>query len=370
MLLQTFSISPLGDALIKLFIAAVFAFLFVGVAKHANTARKRDGTAKTENFQSLWAINVAIVMIVLFMVLRFDFTEKVENASAILVPIFLFGTPFALVLLYVFSNLIQVVVRKKEKKRRWGTEMAEYPDPDSKIKKRLDLQRKATHIIIFISIFIIMAIIRPYASEYDEYTFWGDETGGSIFQRLGESPPFSVAQGILILFFYVLSLVFLFIEVTRISTWKYSHFPLHQTIQRTLRKKELDSIASYTHFSVGFLFASLFLMPTLLLAAFALFSLGDVMAATIGIRYGKHKIPFNKDKSWEGTLGGFLFSFIPAMLFVGPIWGLLAGIMFVLIDIFSPTPILIADNILIPMACVGLFMILSLLGIPAVSLIL
>ncbi|MHA1731477.1 MAG: hypothetical protein ACTSU5_06015, partial [Promethearchaeota archaeon] len=321
--------SPAGDLTIKIFIASVFAFLLIGVAKHADNARKKDGTMKTENFQSLWAINVAIVLIVLFIVFKFDFTQETENEAAVLVPIFLFGTPLVLVCLYFLSNLVQAVLRKKPKKRRWGTEMAEYPDTEGKIKRRLDLQRKATHIIIFFSMFIIMAIIRPYSSQYDEYEFWGDDTGLTMIRRTGENPPFSVAQGILILFFYVLSLVFLFIEVTRISTWKYSHFPLHQTIQRTLRKKELDSIASYTHFSVGFLFASLFLMPTLLLAAFALFSLGDVMAATIGIRYGKHKISFNRDKSWEGTLGGFLFSFIPAMLFVGPVWGLLAGILFV-----------------------------------------
>lgn len=361
------------DLVLKLFLAGVFAFLIIGVAKHADTARKRDGSMKTENFQSLWAINIALFFIILYMVVNFDFSlgyEEESSGPTWLVPAFLIGTPAVLIVLYLVSNLVQAVIRGKPKQRRWGTEMAEYDDPDKKIKRRLDLQRKATHILIYFSMFLILAILNPFAAQYDdEQVFWGDRSGLNMLATLQSETPFAVAQGILVLFFYILSMVFLFIEVTRLSTWKYSHFPLHQTIQRTLRAKELDSVANYVHFSVGFLFASLFLPPTLLMAAFGLFSIGDTMAATIGINFGKHKIAFNRDKSWEGTVGGFAFSFISAVWFVGPWWALLASLLFVVIDLFSPEPILVADNILIPMATTGLFWLLAILGLPAVSLI-
>lgn len=348
--------------------------LMAGTMHHANQARKRDCTTNTEDFQSLVAIVVTMAFILVYFLVKLDFSGRTGEATSetiILVPIFIVGTPLVLVLLYLVSNLVQAVIRKKPKKRRWGTEMAEYPDPEGKIKRRLDLQRKATHILMFVSMFIILAIVKPYASLYeDDAVFFGDRSGLSMLQTIRSDIPFSVTQGILILFFYVLSMVFLFIENTRIATWKYTHFPLHQTIQRTLRKKELDSIASYTHFSVGFLFASIFLMPTLLMGAFALFSIGDTMAATIGINFGKHKIGVNPEKSWEGTLGGFAFSFAAAVWFVGPVWALASALLFVAIDVFSPTPIKVADNILIPVSVAGLYWAFSLAGIPAVSLVL
>jgi len=127
----------------------------------------------------------------------------------------------------------------------------------------------------------------------------------------------------------------------------------------------MDTYASYVYFFVGFLFAALFLPPTLLLGTFALFTFGDTMASSVGIRYGKHKIPINAPKSWEGVFGGFVASFLAGILFVGFVWSLAGALLFVLIDVFTPKPFRVSDNILIPLAVPFLYWGLAVLGIPA-----
>jgi dolichol kinase len=59
----------------------------------------------------------------------------------------------------------------------------------------------------------------------------------------------------------------------------------------------------------------LWIAPTpVALAALAMLGLGDGMSAMVGKMIGKHKLWYNPDKSWEGSLAGFLGGAIGALL--------------------------------------------------------
>lgn len=52
-------------------------------------------------------------------------------------------------------------------------------------------------------------------------------------------------------------------------------------------------------------------------AAFGILGVGDAASALIGVAYGKHKLPWNRRKSWEGTSAGALAGYLAALVFAG-----------------------------------------------------
>ena len=57
-------------------------------------------------------------------------------------------------------------------------------------------------------------------------------------------------------------------------------------------------------------------LPYVVAAGVLTRGVGDTFAALIGIRYGKHKVPFkhaDRKKSWEGTIAGGLSSFVTCL---------------------------------------------------------
>ena len=173
---------------------------------------------------------------------------------------------------------------------------------------------------------------------------------------------FTIGQMFIFGVFYGTTCVTLMFEATRLSD--HVQFPLVAQVQRTLRKKELNTFASHTHIAVGYLLASLVMPPNCLFAALCLFSLGDTFAALVGINWGKHKIG-KLEKSWEGTIAGFLISLFSGYLFVGWIWSLAGALVFVLIDLITPKLLKISDNLLIPLVMVVVYYGLKVANIPA-----
>ncbi|MBU3965848.1 MAG: hypothetical protein KKG76_00495 [Euryarchaeota archaeon] len=54
-------------------------------------------------------------------------------------------------------------------------------------------------------------------------------------------------------------------------------------------------------------------------AAIAILAAGDGFAGVIGRRYGKHRLYFNKDKTWEGSISGFIAASLTGFYYAGPI---------------------------------------------------
>ncbi len=357
-------------ALVKILILAYYAIIGIVIWKDIRKFKRDAGKWQEESVETNIVMLLAIAFIAIFFILKLDFTNLAETSPAfILIPIILMATPPVLLLIIAGASMYHKIKGNSKEETKLA-EIVEEREFDKNGKKKLNFYRKFFHAVIFLGIVGALAIIAPFQSKngYDFTYFWGDTKGFVLRNYLDSSHPYGVAQGIIIIIFYVLSWVFLVTETIRLSPRFY--FPFGKILENTLRASELNAYASYVHFSTGFLFASLFLPPSLLLGTFALFTFGDSMAASIGIRIGKHKIKVNPKKSWEGTIAGFLASFLVAVPFVGWIWGLAGAIVFVLIDVYTPTPLTISDNILVPIVIPGLYFLLALIGIPATCYIL
>ncbi|MBD3353108.1 MAG: hypothetical protein GF364_16625, partial [Candidatus Lokiarchaeota archaeon] len=193
---------------------------------------------------------------------------------------------------------------------------------------------------------------------------FGNPNGSSVVVNLTYEVPFQVTQSFIIMLFYGISSLFLLLETTRLSN--NIHFFLNHTIQRTLRKEELDTIAAYVYMPVGYLFIALTCPETVIIGVFCLSAFADSAAAIVGIKFGKHKIDINPKKSWEGLIGGFATAAVTTSLFVGPIWGISAALLFAVLDLLTPTIIKINDNISVPVFTVLLFFLFNILNINAV----
>jgi dolichol kinase len=103
---------------------------------------------------------------------------------------------------------------------------------------------------------------------------------------------------------------------------------------------------------VGSLLLALFLANIYEIAAgVVILAAGDSAATIFGI-LGRHRLPYNRKKTWEGSIAFFVFS-LPACLFVGWIGAVLAAIAAFVESL--PTPI--DDNLLVPVSVLILFLL-------------
>lgn len=49
-------------------------------------------------------------------------------------------------------------------------------------------------------------------------------------------------------------------------------------------------------------------------AAYAILGVGDAASALVGVAYGRHKLPWNARKSWEGSAAGFVAGFMAGLV--------------------------------------------------------
>jgi dolichol kinase len=88
---------------------------------------------------------------------------------------------------------------------------------------------------------------------------------------------------------------------------------------------------SYIISVLSLLSLSFFIDEKLCFAAIGILAAGDGVAGVIGRKYGRHRLSFNKDKSWEGSLSGLVAAILTGLYYAGPIaivgatFGMLAG---------------------------------------------
>jgi len=91
---------------------------------------------------------------------------------------------------------------------------------------------------------------------------------------------------------------------------------------------------------------SLLIFPkTISFIAITVLAVGDSFSTIIGIHFGKHVAKINPPKTYEGTFGGLLASFIACLVFANPFIAFVASSVGMLMEVL---PIRINDNILIP----------------------
>jgi dolichol kinase len=106
-------------------------------------------------------------------------------------------------------------------------------------------------------------------------------------------------------------------------------------------------------FFLGVLCAFLLYQPLYAAAATAVLAVGDSVSTVAGKIWGRHKLPFDGGRSWEGSLAFFAFSAAILLLFVRPEKALVAAFLTALVEMLPK----LDDNFTVPIAA-GLFLTL------------
>jgi dolichol kinase len=144
-------------------------------------------------------------------------------------------------------------------------------------------------------------------------------------------------------------------EFTRKS--KRLGFPFNFLCKVLLCEEEKRSYGTYLFFAIGHMVAALITPPMVFLTILGMSSLADLATSQVGIRYGKNKIKWNKEKSWQGSIAGVIVCFVICTLFIGVNWALIFTFAFFLFDVFTNRPLNIADNLLIPFGSSLIFLL-------------
>ncbi len=101
------------------------------------------------------------------------------------------------------------------------------------------------------------------------------------------------------------------------------------------RENELEGFSieplSYIISILSLLSLSYFIDEKICFAAIAILAAGDGFAGMVGRRYGRHRFQFNNNKSWEGSVSGFVaasitgFYYAGVIAVAGSVFGMLAG---------------------------------------------
>jgi dolichol kinase len=365
---------------LELIIFGYIAWMILSIAQvlvrctrqNGKDSKNLDGACTTSEPLNLVGMIVILLFIGIIIYLKVGFV--LDGDSGDWPAIILALVPIVLIGVMIFTNAVMYAF-KKPKRQRWGVKSEDY-ELSKKLHKKIDRNRKIYHIVawaIFISILYIgYNELQKYAIENPENesipliiaNYWGATDGLNYISDilLYKSPPFG--QTILMLWMFGQTFVLMTIEITRLS--KKIHYPFQRVVQLTLRYKELDTFAAHTHFNVGYLLVALVQPPLMFLATMCLIAFADPFASTIGIRYGKRRFKWN-GKSLEGTIAGAVAAFVTMLLFVGPLYSLIGALGFVLVDLFTPKPFEVSDNLTMPVMNVILFGVLSLLGIPCLN---
>jgi len=227
---------------------------------------------------------------------------------------------------------------------------------------RVDIYRKISHVLIFIGVLVLWYISYSMTKAYNEENDIKEEikhdpdNTNMLYSYLRLlTKPNSIENVMLsmqwlyyVIFFvfYILSLIMIANEFTRKS--KHLAFPLNSLPNLIISEQEKRSYGTYLYFCIGNMFAAFICPPMVFFAILGMSSIGDLMTSQIGIRYGKHHISWNRDKTWEGSLAGVITSFIICFIFIGPLYSVILTVVFLIVDIITNKPFKSTDNLLIP----------------------
>jgi len=224
-------------------------------------------------------------------------------------------------------------------------------------KLRADTYRKIPHVLIFIGLYFIwylgVIIVKDLTGSI--IGMIPDENNMFLLFITIMTEPNSISAVLfslgwfyylLFFFFYGFCLIMLANEFTRKA--KSLGFPFNFLCNVLLCEKEKRSYGTYLLFAIGQMVAALITPPMVFLTILGMSSLADLATSQVGIRYGKNKIKWNKEKSWQGAIAGVIVCVVLCTLLVGIYWAIIFTIAFFIFDVLTNKPLNISDNLLIP----------------------
>ena len=313
---------------------------------------------------------LSLVFINVLILLNLMFQESTLHSLTL--PLFLLslGLPIlSFLIITCISSLIYIILKfgiKSQIFTRYKESMFARFSKRSKL--RNDIYRKLAHVLIFIGLFVLWyigAFIVKDISGSTEGMIPYEDNMLYLYIRIFIEPNsfndvlFSLGWFYYLLFFFFYSFTILMFSIEFTRKTKYLSSPFNFICAIYLCDDEEEGYGAYLYFTLGQMFASFICPPMVFLAILGISSIADLMTSQVGIRVGKHKVKFNSNKSWEGAIAGCITSFIICIFFLGLVWAMIFTFIFFIIDIITKKPINISDNLLIPMLCAIVYVIVS-----------
>ena len=142
--------------------------------------------------------------------------------------------------------------------------------------------------------------------------------------------------------------VTLFYVVSEWARIKGKNLPIVSSITlHAAREGELATFATAPVFFALGISLTLLLFPAPASgAAISAFAVGYSTASIFGRMFGKHTLPFNKGKTFEGSFSGFFFAFLAAAFFISPFMALVTAAVAMVIE---SLPLPLSDNLVVPL---------------------
>ncbi|UCC58070.1 MAG: HAD-IB family phosphatase [Candidatus Bathyarchaeum sp.] len=147
----------------------------------------------------------------------------------------------------------------------------------------------------------------------------------------------------------VILLVTVFYTLSEVARIRGINLPILSSITwNAANKPELYEFAtSPIHFALGIAISLLIFPAPIRYVAITILTLGDGFAHIAGMKFGNIRLPFNKGKNLEGTIFGFLFAFLAALIFVDPVRALIGAAVGMIVE---GLPLPVNDNLTMPLA--------------------
>lgn len=147
---------------------------------------------------------------------------------------------------------------------------------------------------------------------------------------------------------YFILFVTAFYVISELAIMEKGSLPLISSITRhaTTPEELYEFRTAPIFFAFGILLTLLLFPRPASYAAIAIFVLGDSTASIFGKTFGKRTLWFNKGKTLEGSLIGFVFALSAAAFFVNPLVAAIGAAVAMLIE---SLPLPINDNLVLPL---------------------
>lgn len=309
------------------------------------------------------------ILLILFIAANFWFFINVDITFPLDVAL-LMGYSLMVAFFKIYNLLIRHVFKS-------DTEMGEIDENFQNDKKNLhEFLRKFFHFFVFGGSVLYVIIYNTISMDVisndpnqiiGNYVFWedipilGDINFNFKFEPLFYEYPM-MQLSLITLFMIALPFV---VIVERFRLDPKREIPFHILFVKSLRPDERHNAAHYYFFTFGIFLSAAFLPTAYVFGILCILCFGDTFAGLVGKRCaGKFlgNIPWESEKCWEGSIAGFIATFLTSVFFVGWWIGLILAIIFIVIDIITPYTLKVSDNFAYPLLSIGILAIILLVG--------
>jgi dolichol kinase len=219
------------------------------------------------------------------------------------------------------------------------------------IKKILPLTNK--NVFVFRMHILLMEKVSGNLSEVELRRKLLHITGGTVFAFAANlllhsysAPAVASALALCIAFGLVVSLSYRKNLITSSSAFPLSLlYKVIEKFEREEEKKKIPGKGVFMFLLGAILTIIIFKTISIVTASLLIVSLGDGASTLIGLKFGKHILPYNKKKTLEGSLAFVIFGFAGALTQVSPAQALAGAAISMVVE---SLPLRIDDNLAIP----------------------